>query len=84
LTLTAELTRLRQRGIDNLEIDTPQQPAVDLPLLEQLARRYSGQPGGSRTTIIRRFVADGLTSWQQERPAQAAVARQMFFSATGR
>ena len=82
-TLARELTSVRRRGLDDLDLVTPQQPAIDVAELERLARRYTGQLRGGRIAPIRRLLSAALTSWERDRREDAQVVRRLFFSEAG-
>lgn len=78
--LAKELTRARQRGLDQL--DTAHPGPLALPQLEALARRYLRDELSSRIALIGQLLDDALTAWaaveQGQHAGDAALVRALF------
>jgi hypothetical protein len=87
--LIDELTRARQRGLDDLDLNAParHQYPVAAPNLEYLARRYAGDEETDRVPLIRTLLRDALDAWERDGDADdvdnAQFIRDLFFAPDG-
>lgn len=86
--ISRELTRARQRGLDDLEVDEgPQRHRVETPHLDQLADVYGTATGIgplSRVDGVKRLMRDGLARYEAAGNREyASFIRDLFFDAEG-
>jgi hypothetical protein len=85
--LADELTRVRQRGLDELEVVTTKKQAVVTPVLDQLSALYAGTIGLGplgRVDATKRLLSDGLAAYDLAGNHQyAAFTRSLFFDERG-
>jgi hypothetical protein len=82
--LATELSRVRQRGIDHLELATKRQRSVSTPLLERLAAAASDAAVADRIVLLRHFLDGSLTTYGTQRPDEAKLLRSLLFDQAGR
>ncbi|MFE3858437.1 hypothetical protein ACFXPN_45825 [Streptomyces griseorubiginosus] len=78
-----ELPRIRQRGLDDLDLSTHNRKPVDCERIEQLARVHSEKKGissHSRPTLVRGLIDDALSAYAEHNTASATFIRELFFS----
>lgn len=79
--LAEELTRVRRRGLDGIDLDTKSRPRVPAPLLEALARQYCRDRATGRIVLIRRLLDEALTAWAAAgHRNDARFVRRLFFA----
>jgi hypothetical protein len=82
--VAAELSRCRQRGLDDLDVTTPHQQPVPAPELELLAAQYSKAKQldvYGRAARIRALIRDGLNAYaEQGNEAESRFIRSLFFN----
>jgi hypothetical protein len=84
-SLAAELSKARQRGIDNLDEKRADKPTIALPVLELLARNYVGDPAANRVPAIQALLAAALDAYAiQKNAAEADLIRRLFKDDAGR
>jgi hypothetical protein len=81
---TKELPRIRQRGLDGLDLTAHNQKPVKCERVEQLARVHSEKKGvgaNSRPALVRSLIDDALSAYAEHNEASAKFIRRLFFSA---
>jgi hypothetical protein len=82
--LVGEMTLVRRRGLDNIDLDTHQYDPVEAPQLEAQARAYANDAVSSRIALIRDLMRDALDAWDQRRfHEEATFVRDLFFAEDG-
>jgi hypothetical protein len=81
LALAAEITKLRQRGFLQLDLQTSQQNRLPLPILERLAARHLGAAAPrSRSLLLQLYLDVALRAFAAAGCApEAAFIRPLFF-----
>jgi hypothetical protein len=81
--ITDDLIDVRQRGVDRLDVDTPQQPRKEVKNLERLAREYCEAEDitteGRIDQITRLLQADLLAYRERENQASANFIEALLF-----
>ncbi|WP_217712246.1 hypothetical protein [Streptomyces sp. NA02950] len=83
LIASKELPRIRQRGLDDLDLSTHNRKPVDCERIEQLARLHSEKKGvdaHSRPALVRGLIDDALSAYAEHKTASATFIRDLFFS----
>lgn len=78
-----ELNKVRERGLENLDLHTHQQPPKVVPELERLAREYAAGQGRlpyGRANEVRVLLRDGLRAYAERvDQAESAAISGLFF-----
>lgn len=82
--LAEELTTVRRRGLDDIDVEDRRQARVAVPILEQLARDYARDEQRARIGLIRDLLDSALVDWDRQGHAgEARLVRRLFFADNG-
>lgn len=78
-----ELPRIRQRGVDDLDLTAHNRKPVSCERVEQLARVHSEKKGtsaNSKPVLVRSLIDDALSAYAEQNEASATFIRELFFN----